>query len=114
MKIVEAHVRPSQLSRVVEALYQLRILPGVTIVHAQGFGRAGPGLQEVRADEHGMLAPHAKVEIHCPSWLEREVVQSIESVARTGSTSDGKITVFTEDYSIQVATGENEPPEASA
>jgi len=114
MRIINAFVRPERLSRVVEALYALRGFPGVTIVHAQGFGRSGPGNAGEQTDEVGLLAPHAKLEIQCPSWLERQVVQSIESSARTGATGDGRITVFTEDYSIQIDAGNDEPPEASA
>ena len=108
MKVVNAYIKSHKLPQVVEALHRIDGLSGVTVLHAQGFGRTRTPSEGERADDLGLLEPHEKIEILCRDALAEEVVAVIETTAHTGLRGDGKIYVYSAEETVRIATGERD------
>lgn len=106
MHEVKAIIRPERLDAVLHALHEMVTLPGVTISEVRGIGR--------RTDRPASDEPEygdtrlAKLEVVVPRSAVEIVVNTIESVARTGRPGDGKIFVSPVSEARRVRTGERD------
>ena len=108
MKEIKAIIRPNKLTTVIEALKQIKELPGITVdqgVH--GFGKtAGIGVKDkIQVDLIDYIAK-VKIEVVVPDHLVEPVVSAIQSKAHTGNPGDGKIFIYDVRDVIKIRTNE--------
>ncbi len=108
MKKIEAIIRPERVDDVRQALKQIGC-SGVTVYSASGHGVQRGVHQQWRGQEYVVdLLPKTVVMTVVPESDVREVVETIEAVARTGRMGDGKVFVTPVERAIRVRTGESE------
>lgn len=94
MKRIIAIVRPFLAEKLVEALRRAP-LEALTVREVKGYGRQKDRLDQYDETEYA-LAFLPKVEIE--AWVDdaraAEVIERIESIARTGRMGDGKVVVL--------------------
>jgi nitrogen regulatory protein PII len=106
MKKVEAIIKPFKLDDVKEALSQVGI-SGITVSEVKGFGRQKGHTELYRGAEYVVdFLPKIKLEIAVPDELVRQVVEAIETSAKTGRIGDGKIFVYSIEEVVRIRTGE--------
>ena len=106
MKLVTAIIKPFKLDDVREALTQLGI-NGMTVTEVRGFGRQKGHTELYRGAEYVVdFLPKVKLEIAIANELLDQVVEAIESAARTGKIGDGKIFVMDLEQVVRIRTGE--------
>ncbi len=106
MKKVEAIIKPFKLDEVKEALNEIGI-QGITVSEVKGFGRQKGHTELYRGAEYVVdLLPKIKIEIVVANDLVHEVLDCIQSAARTGKIGDGKIFVLTLEEAVRIRTGE--------
>lgn len=106
MKRIEAIVRHFKLESVKEALTELGI-HGMTVTEVRGFGRQKGHKETYRGAEYIVdFMPKVKVEVVVEDSMERPVVESIVSSARTGQVGDGKIFISNVETVVRIRTGE--------
>lgn len=98
MKEIKAIIQPFRLSEVVDALRDIRGLPGITVSEVRGFGKA--------VDDGIDYAAKTKLEVVVPDDLVEEVLRTICLYGKTGHPGDGKIFVSAIDEVVKVRTGE--------
>lgn len=107
MKKIEAIIRPEKLDEVKHALAAKGYI-GLNIVGVTGRGvqkgivHAGRGGAEYTVD----MLPKVKIEVVVADANAAEVIDIIETSARTGNIGDGKIFVIPVEEAIRVRTGE--------
>ncbi|MBT8399844.1 MAG: P-II family nitrogen regulator [Rhodothermia bacterium] len=107
MKEVKAIVQPFMKEKVLDALRQLKGLPGVTVSEVIGCGKPHAGDPDEPQNEAGpMFVPKAKLEIVVPDEFLDIVVGTIARVARTGRCGDGKIFVSEVFEAVKIRTGQ--------
>lgn len=107
MKKIEAIIRPGKLDELKEALSQAGI-EGITVSNVLGHGRQKGYTQIYRGQEvRSQLLPKVKLEIVTLDAKVQLVVETIQTVARTGSVGDGKIFVYPIEESVRIRTGES-------
>jgi nitrogen regulatory protein P-II 1 len=108
VKKIEAIIRPERVDDVRQALKQIGC-SGVTVYSASGHGVQRGVHQQWRGQEYVVdLLPKTVVMTVVPESDVREVVETIEAVARTGRMGDGKVFVTPVERAIRVRTGESE------
>ncbi|MBI4734242.1 MAG: P-II family nitrogen regulator [Rubrobacteridae bacterium] len=106
MKKIEAIIKPFKLDEVKDALSKIGI-QGLTALEVQGFGRQKGHTEVYRGAEYKVdFVPKVKIEIIVDDDLAAQVVQTIESTAKTGKIGDGKIFVLPAEDVIRIRTGE--------
>jgi nitrogen regulatory protein P-II 1 len=109
MKRIEAIIKPFKLDEVKEALSKAGV-EGMTVSEVKGFGRQKGHTELYRGAEYVVdFLPKVKIEILVNDTKAAEVVQVIESTARTGKIGDGKIFVLPVDDVVRIRTGERGP-----
>jgi nitrogen regulatory protein P-II 1 len=106
MKKIEAIVRVDKLHPVKVALEEAGY-PGLTVTEVRGHGNQ-KGITEIwrgRTFKVDLL-PKVKMEIVVPDENVAKLVDTITSVARTGSIGDGKIFVSNIEEVVRIRTGE--------
>ena len=113
MKKIEAIIRHFKLEEVTEALVQLGI-SGMTVADVRGNVRRRSA--ENPSNGSAEFLPKVVLEIVVPVEQARPVIDTIQRVARTGQTGDGKILVSDLVAVVHIRTGEtlNAPLAASA
>ncbi|HEY4684342.1 MAG TPA: P-II family nitrogen regulator [Candidatus Acidoferrales bacterium] len=108
MKEIKAIIQPFMLSKVVNALKDLKSLPGVTVdTSVRGFGKGRAADAPARIVEDLVeYVPKVKLEIVVPDGLVETVVAVIQKNAHTGNAGDGKIFVYNVEEVIKIRTGE--------
>jgi len=106
MKEIRAYVKPHKLPHVIAALYRIKGLTGVSVVHTHGFGRTRSPDASGTSDSAGFGERHEKIEVVCKDTLAEDVVAAIEKAAHTGLRGDGKIYVSSVEQAVRIATGE--------
>jgi nitrogen regulatory protein P-II 1 len=107
MKRIEAIIRPSKLDEVKEALAELGV-KGMTVSEAKGFGRTGGRREVYRGSAYVVdFVPKVKVEIVAPDNLVANILESIQTAAKTGKIGDGKIFVSEVLEAVRIRTGEH-------
>ena len=100
MKEIKAVIQPFMLEKVLDALAAIEGLPGLTVSHVQGWGRA----RSTGDAGHG-LAAECKIEIIVADEDAERVIAAIAMAARTGRPSDGKIFVLDVEDVLRIHTG---------
>jgi len=106
MKRIEAIIKPFKLDEVKAALSTAGI-QGMTVSEVKGFGRQKGHTELYRGAEYVVdFVPKVKIELLVADAKAAEVVQVIESAARTGAIGDGKIFVSAVEEIVRIRTGE--------
>jgi nitrogen regulatory protein P-II 2 len=106
MKIITAIIKPFKLDEVREALSDIGV-HGITVTEVKGFGRQKGHTELYRGAEYVVdFLPKTKIEAAVDDDLVERVIETIETVARTGKIGDGKIFVQDLLQVIRIRTGE--------
>ena len=106
MKLVSAIIKPFKLDEVREALSAIGV-QGITVTEVKGFGRQKGHTELYRGAEYVVdFLPKVKLEIAISNELLDQVVEAIETAARTGKIGDGKIFVYDLERVVRIRTGE--------
>jgi nitrogen regulatory protein P-II 2 len=106
MKFIIAVIKPFKLDEVREALSGIGIA-GMTVTEVKGFGRQKGQTEIYRGAEYSTnMLPKVKIEIATSDALAPQVVETIQSVARTAAIGDGKIFMFDLASATRIRTGE--------
>jgi nitrogen regulatory protein P-II 2 len=106
MKMVTAVVKPFKLDEVREALSAIGV-QGITVTEVKGFGRQKGHTELYRGAEYVVdFLPKVKIEAAVDDALVEQVIEAIETSARTGKIGDGKIFVSALEQVVRIRTGE--------
>ena len=106
MKMVIAIVKPFKLDEVREALSAIGV-QGLTVTEVKGFGRQKGHTELYRGAEYVVdFLPKVKIEAAVSDAIVEQVIEAIESAARTGKIGDGKIFVAALEQVVRIRTGE--------
>jgi nitrogen regulatory protein P-II 1 len=106
VKKIEAIIKPFKLDDVKEALHEVGI-QGLTVIEAKGFGRQKGHTELYRGAEYVVdFLPKLKVEVVIADEQLDNVINAIETAAKTGKIGDGKIFVSDIRDAIRIRTGE--------
>ena len=106
MKMVMAIIKPFKLDDVREALAEVGVA-GITATEVKGFGRQKGHTELYRGAEYVVdFLPKIKLEAAVDDAIVDQVVETIETSARTGKIGDGKIFVSPLEQVIRIRTGE--------
>jgi nitrogen regulatory protein P-II 1 len=108
MKKIEAVIRHFKLDEVKDAL-NAKGIQGMTVTEVRGFGRQKGHTETYRGAEYTIaFLPKVKLEVVTSNEHAREVIDTIQQVARTGQVGDGKIFVSDLAEVYRIRTGEVE------
>jgi nitrogen regulatory protein P-II 1 len=106
VKKVEAIIKPFKLDEVKESLSEIGV-QGITVTEVKGFGRQKGHTELYRGAEYVVdFLPKVKLEIIVPDNMVGQVVETIQTAARTGRIGDGKIFVLPIEEVLRIRTGE--------
>jgi nitrogen regulatory protein P-II 2 len=104
--MITAIIKPFKLDEVREALSAINV-HGMTVTEVKGFGRQKGHTELYRGAEYVVdFLPKIKIEAAVDDSILEQVVEVIESAARTGKIGDGKIFVANLEQVIRIRTGE--------
>jgi len=106
MKLVSAIIKSFKLEAVQEALGNLGF--SLTATEVKGFGRQKGHTELYRGIEYNVdFVPKTKIEVAVDESKVEEVIETINSVAKTGKIGDGKVFVHDLDDAVRIRTGES-------
>jgi nitrogen regulatory protein P-II 2 len=106
MKLVSAIIKSFKLEAVQEALGNLGF--SLTATEVKGFGRQKGHTELYRGIEYTVdFVPKTKIEVAVDVSQVEQVIETINSVARTGKIGDGKVFVYDLDNAVRIRTGES-------
>ncbi|MGO4479679.1 P-II family nitrogen regulator [Massilia sp. 2TAF26] len=106
MKMITAIIKPFKLDEVREALSEINV-QGITVTEVKGFGRQKGHTELYRGAEYVVdFLPKTKIEAAVDDAIVDQVIDTIQSAARTGKIGDGKIFVSDLEQVIRIRTGE--------
>ena len=106
MKKLEAIIKPFKLDEVREALSEIGV-QGITVTEVKGFGRQKGHTELYRGAEYVVdFLPKTKIEAAVDDAIVDQVIDTIQSAARTGKIGDGKIFVYDLQQVVRIRTGE--------
>ncbi|MGB5534791.1 MAG: P-II family nitrogen regulator [Thiogranum sp.] len=106
MKLVSAIIKSFKLEAVQEALGNLGF--SLTATEVKGFGRQKGHTELYRGIEYNVdFVPKTKIEVAVDEAKVEEVIETINSVAKTGKIGDGKVFVHDLDDAVRIRTGES-------
>lgn len=107
MKEIKAIIRPFKLDDVITALHKIDGLPGLTISNIKGFGKskAKNAKDAIKEGLHDVVE-RVKLEIVVHDDMVDTVVDTIQKVAHTGNTGDGKIFIHDVVDTVKIRTNE--------
>ncbi len=106
MKMVTVIIKPFKLDEVREALSAIGV-QGITVTEVKGFGRQKGHTELYRGAEYVVdFLPKVKVEAAIGADILDQVIEAIETSAKTGKIGDGKIFVHDIEQVIRIRTGE--------
>ena len=106
MKLVSAIIKSFKLETVQEALGNLGF--SLTATEVKGFGRQKGHTELYRGIEYSVdFVPKTKIEVAVDESKVEQVIETINSVARTGKIGDGKVFVYDLGDAIRIRTGES-------
>jgi nitrogen regulatory protein P-II 2 len=104
--MITAIIKPFKLDEVREALSEINVT-GITVTEVKGFGRQKGHTELYRGAEYVVdFLPKTKIEAAVDDSLVDQVIDTIQSAARTGKIGDGKIFVSDLQQVIRIRTGE--------
>jgi nitrogen regulatory protein PII len=106
MKLITAIIKPFKLDEVREALSEINV-QGMTVTEVKGFGRQKGHTELYRGAEYVVdFLPKIKIEAAVDDAVVDQVIDAIQTAARTGKIGDGKIFVSDLNQVIRIRTGE--------
>ena len=106
MKMIVAIIKPFKLDDVREAIIDLGI-EGMTVSEVKGYGRQKGQMEIYRGTEYAVnFLPKIKIEVVVAEALAEQVVEAIQTSAKTGRIGDGKIFVLDLAEAVRIRTGE--------
>jgi nitrogen regulatory protein PII len=106
MKMIAAIIKHFKLDDVRKSLTDIGV-HGMTAIEVKGFGRQKGHMEVYRGVEYEVqFLPKIKIEVAVPDDRLDEVLNTIESSAKTGEIGDGKIFVYNLQDVIRIRTGE--------
>ncbi len=106
MKKIEAVIKPFKLDDVKDALHEVGV-SGITVSEVKGFGRQKGHTELYRGAEYVIdFLPKVKVGVVVEDAQVANVIEAIETAARTGRIGDGKIFVTSVEQAIRIRTGD--------
>ena len=106
MKMITAIIKPFKLDEVREALSEINV-QGITVTEVKGFGRQKGHSELYRGAEYVVdFLQKTKIEAAVDDAIVDQVIDTIQSAARTGKIGDGKIFVSNLEQVIRIRTGE--------
>lgn len=106
VKLIIAAIKPFKLEEVREALTGIGVR-GMMVTEIKGFGSQSGHTEIYRGAEYAVnFVPKVKLEIVVEDSMEDQVVNLIESTAKTDKIGDGKIFVLDVQKAVRVRTGE--------
>lgn len=106
MKLIIAAIKPFKLEEVREALTSIGVR-GMMVTEIKGFGAQSGHTGIYRGAEYAVtFVPKVKLEIVVADGLADQVVETIQTTARTDKIGDGKIFVLDVAAAVRVRTGE--------
>ena len=108
MKLVTAIIKPFKLDEAREALSTIGV-QGITVTEVKGFGRQKGHTELYRGAEYVVdFLPKVKIEAAVDDAIVEQVVEALETSARTGKIGDGKIFVLDLERALRIRTGETD------
>tara|TARA_B100000989_G_scaffold293788_1_gene271706 strand:- start:1376 stop:1714 length:339 start_codon:yes stop_codon:yes gene_type:complete len=106
MKKIEAIIKPFKLDEVKDALNDIGV-QGLTVSEVKGYGRQRGHTELYRGAEYTIdFLPKIMIDIVIEDSMLEEVINIIQSKAKTGRIGDGKIFIFDVADVIRIRTGE--------
>ena len=106
MKKIEAIIKPFKLDEVKDALNDIGV-QGLTVSEVKGYGRQRGHTELYRGAEYTIdFLPKIMIDIVIEDSMLEEVINIIQSKAKTGRIGDGKIFVYDVADVIRIRTGE--------
>jgi len=106
VKLIIAAIKPFKLEEVREALTSAGVR-GMMVTEIKGFGSQSGHTEIYRGAEYAVnFVPKVKLELVVPDPMAEQVVELIQSTARTDKIGDGKIFVLDVNQAVRVRTGE--------
>ena len=106
MKLVIAIIKPSKLQEVREALTSVGVT-GMTVTEVKGFGRQKGHTEIYRGAEYEVsFLPKLKLELVVSAEQVEQVLETIQSTAKTDNIGDGKMFVLDVEHAARIRTGE--------
>lgn len=106
MKMVAAIIKHSKLDEVQKALSGIDV-HGITMTEVKGFGRQKGYTEVYRGVQYEVrFLPKVKIELAVEDERVEQVLDVIQSAARTGEIGDGKIFITELAEAIRIRTGE--------
>ena len=106
MKKLECIVRPHKVDEIRDVLEKLDV-HGMTVTEVRGYGRQKGHTEVYRGAEYKVsYQPKVKLEILIRDEQAAEIVQAIQTAAKTGNFGDGKIFVAGVEEVLRIRTGE--------
>jgi nitrogen regulatory protein P-II 1 len=106
MKKIEAVIKPFKLEDVKDALNKIGVT-GMTISEVKGFGRQRGHKEIYRGAEYQVdFVPKLHLSVVVDDELSPQVIEVIQTTAKTGKIGDGKIFVSDMEQAIRIRTGE--------
>ena len=108
VKLIIAAIKPFKLEEVREALTSIGVR-GMMVTEIKGFGSQSGHTEIYRGAEYAVnFVPKVKLEIVVNAAMADQVVETIQSTAKTDKIGDGKIFVLDVSQAVRVRTGETE------
>ena len=106
MKLIIATIKPFKLDEVREALTEIGVR-GMMVTEVKGFGAQAGHTEIYRGAEYAVnFVPKVRLEIVVPETLADQVVETIQTTAKTDKIGDGKIFILDVEGAVRVRTGE--------
>ncbi len=106
MKLVSAIIKSFKLEAVQGELSYKGF--SLTATEVKGFGRQKGHTELYRGIEYNVdFVPKTKIEVAVDEAKVEEVIETINSVAKTGKIGDGKVFVHDLDDAVRIRTGES-------
>ncbi len=106
VKLIIAAIKPFKLEEVREALTSIGVR-GMMVTEIKGFGSQSGHTEIYRGAEYAVnFVPKVKLEIVVSASMADQVVETIQSTAKTDKIGDGKIFVLDVSQAVRVRTGE--------
>lgn len=106
MKLIIAAIKPFKLEEVREALTAAGVR-GMMVTEIKGFGAQSGHTEIYRGAEYAVnFVPKVKIELVVADSMADQVVEIIQTSARTDKIGDGKVFVLDVAQAVRVRTGE--------
>jgi nitrogen regulatory protein P-II 1 len=106
VKLIIAAIKPFKLEEVREALTAIGVR-GMMVTEIKGFGTQSGHTEIYRGAEYAVnFVPKVKLEIVVSTAMADQVVETIQTTAKTDKIGDGKIFVLDVSHAVRVRTGE--------